>query len=626
MSPAYHCPRLVPLLVLLGPVLWMSTVSRAQGPQGTIRFHAQVDQTQVVVGESITYSLVIENPTQRGASPSAPDFGGLEVVSGPALSQQFITANGATRSIVTYRWELRAPREGSYVIGPSQLALGQAYQTDPITVVAARQPQPQLPLDLQRDNILPAQTQDSGVNAMLDGRLFLRQTVSNPNPYVGEPVLVSIQLYNDRVNFQPQQIHPPDIQGAVVEAVFQASSVDYQLVTHFGRQFQVAPIWQAAVIPGKPGPLTFAGFALDGGIPVNRRATGGVGDPFDAIFNDPFFGPTRLSVNLPAPQVSLNVRPLPAGAPADFSGTVGAFTLTAATDRAQINADDLVTLDLTLEGRGAIELASPPIFPKNSDFELTGQNYKVEKENKGGTIGGRKRFEFVLHPSRPGKLEVPPIRYSLFDPFTAQYRTLQTRPIEINVAPGRPQPLMSEIRPKGAGGGALTERDLNYLLPIARLDTDRPPGLIFHSILFWNGQLFALALLALVIQRDRRRNRLDPARVRRAGAWRALKKRLAACAQKRRKGAGREELAADLEHAVRAFIADRFDVSPEGLTRPEIEQLLHSCAMPAERIARLCELLEACAAIRYAPAGATAGDIDLWSQEIAGLLKECHAE
>ena len=100
--------------------------------------------------------------------------------------------------------------------------------------------------------------------------------------------------------------------------------------------------------------------------------------------------------------------------PADFNGTVGDFTIKAAAEPKQLTEDDLVTLHLTLEGKGAIDLAYDPAFPRSADFQVVGKSTKsTEKNNSGDGIGGRKTYEILLRPIAFGRPPGP--RNSLSD-------------------------------------------------------------------------------------------------------------------------------------------------------------------------------------------------------------------
>lgn len=611
----------------LGPLAaWLLLVALVQfalsaKAQGAIQFTAQVDQPQVEVGEPIHFTLDLSSDgAQLSGEPSLPDLGGLTVRSGPTSSYNTTIINNAVQYAVTYNWVLAAPHEGKFTIGPASMTIdGQTYQSNPVSVMVARQPAQQ-----GGDNsILSAQTEDASLNGQLKGRLFLRAVVSNKEPYVGEPVVITYSLYNldsNRIPLvgQTREIFG-DIEGALRQELFHAKSVDYQSTNFNGQSFQAATLYRIALIPNKTGKLDITGsYQLEGTLRV-RRSPGPSGDPFFDNM-DSFFG-NGVRVTIPSPPIQLNVRPLPTdGQPRNFTGTVGDFTMRAGVDRTKATEDDLVTLKLALEGKGAIDMATPPTFPAMTDFEIVGQNPQVEKQNTPEGLGGRKTFEYVLRPKRAGQLQIPAIDYPIFNPAARKYVTLRSAPIALSISPGK--------APSGGAPQATLEprreserHELNYIKPLHTIQNRRPERLM-DSPLFWLVQALAFALLALAWQRNRNQAHMDPARMRRSGAWRGFQRRLTAIRQQMAGGAGVQETAGQVDQASRGYIADRFNLAPDGLTRPEIERLLLGRAVPRERVQRLCDLIDRCAALRYAPLGSTDGELASWIEEIAVLLKE----
>jgi hypothetical protein len=115
---------------------------------------------------------------------------------------------------------------------------------------------------------------------------------------------------------------------------------------------------------------------------------------------------------------------------------------------------------------------------------------------------------------------------------------------------------------------------------------------------------------------------MDQARMRREGAWRGFARRVRLIRQQSAQGLNPQVLASQVDHAARTCIADHFNLSADGLTRVEIERRLLDHAVPRERVQRLCDLLDQCAALSYAPIISTDGELGGWIDEIAASIKE----
>ena len=185
------------------------------------------------------------------------------------------------------------------------------------------------------------------------------------------------------------------------------------------------------------------------------RAKGFNSGPFsDPFFNDPFggFGQQR-NVELPSDPVVLDVKPLPPGAPASFTGAIGQFTLEVDAEPKQVDVGDPVTVRLTLRGRGNFDRINPPV-PADvvgwRSYPASGK-FRPDDDVK---LSGAKTFEQVFVPAG-SKNTLPTYEFSYLDPGTGKYRTLTTAPITITVnGPATPAPSAPTIAEPPAAANA----------------------------------------------------------------------------------------------------------------------------------------------------------------------------
>ena len=604
------------------------------GAQSVRRFQAQVDRQQVTAGDQLTYTLVIEHDgTKNFQRPTPPDWGGLQPLGAPQSIEKTMIVNRRTQHYLVYQWTLSAPRVGRFTIGPASIQHGgRASQTQPIPIeVLSDAAIEQLPDELKNEGILFAQTKDAQLNNKLKGRLFLRAEISDAKPYVGQPAIVSYWLYHDGVQLRgPISCAPPAVpNGLTSEVLFDAAQLQFQKVQAGPREYQRALIHRMALTPS-PGTHELPGYRMsinvrDGNQRTRRNPRDRFGDPyfdsmFDSFMSDSLFNSNAAQAILASPPIRIEAQPLPdPPATGVFSGTVGDFKLTGAVDRIQASEDEFITLSLTLEGRGAIEMAGAPSFPDNGDFRLDDQSHKVEKDIRKESLGGRKLFEYVLSAKHSGRLQIPTLEYMLFDPYAEAYRIERTGPLSVDVAPG-------QILPAGTATlGMQTPRertvhDLNPLKTVIQLYSHRPELLCYRAV-FWVPQLSALFFLGFAWRHERRRQKLDPAQARRQNAWRSFERRLGPIRHQAAHKDKQADAVGALEQSVRMFIADRFNLSADGLTRPEIERLLEGGVTTSEWVPRFCDLIDRCQARRYSPIGDN-GDIVQWIDDISGLIKE----
>ena len=79
-----------------------------------------------------------------------------------------------------------------------------------------------------------------------------------------------------------------------------------------------------------------------------------------SIFDD-FFGTyTNVTKALKAQGTTIHVEALPKGKPAGFAGGVGHFTLSSNISQTEMQANEAVTLKLTIQGTGNMKLLKTP--------------------------------------------------------------------------------------------------------------------------------------------------------------------------------------------------------------------------------------------------------------------------
>ena len=187
-------------------------------------------------------------------------------------------------------------------------------------------------------------------------------------------------------------------------------------------------------------------------------------DPFDQFFNDPFFDdpfsmrPRQKEITLASETADLTVLPLPAAnRPADFSGAVGHFDLRASASPADVTAGDPITLRLELSGSGDFDRAT---------FQHVGQRQRWKTYTPKGTFQaddsagfqGTKTFEQLIVPEDASAREIPALRFSFFDPKTAQYETRTTAPIPVTIKTPPPSSLTASAAGSRCKRGAAARR------------------------------------------------------------------------------------------------------------------------------------------------------------------------
>ncbi len=426
------------IVMVLSALLALPAYAQSPGPvsdqtlgQRGMVIEAQVDRTTLSTDEWLTLTVAIDAFEAMLAEPRLPALDGFEVI-GTSTSTEMSLNNGRATVKDTYIYQLRPTEAGEWVIGSIEVnAQGRVYRTDPIRVTVTQGtgklqpapspswppsrfnlpslgPMPSLPLDdPSREPMQPMDPADASPE--LKGQdFFVEARVDNPTPYQGEQVIYTFRFYRAVTLLDQPEYEGPAFTGFWHER--QAEQQDYTLQAS-GRTYRVAEL-QSVLFSMVAGPVDIdaARIALPGGL----------------------FSQGQVLRTRP---ISLDVRPLPAGAPADYQGAVGRFTIGAEVDTVETQVNEAVTLRVTLSGQGNIASLPDPVWTEGSEWRAFDSKASVDARLQDGVLVGSRTYERVLVPTVPGQLVLPPIHYSTFDPETETYHTVSTEASEMNVAP-----------------------------------------------------------------------------------------------------------------------------------------------------------------------------------------------
>lgn len=180
-------------------------------------------------------------------------------------------------------------------------------------------------------------------------------------------------------------------------------------------------------------------------LPVARQpidlATGG-----GFSFFDPRPNTEQFLITSAAPTVQ--VKPLPAPAPASFMGAVGQFTFTSKVVPTTAAVGEPITWTLALEGAGNWPVGlGLPAREASKDFHAFAPN--TQRKTKDGTLfEGSLTEDIVLMPTKPGTYTLGPVAYSYFDPAAGTYKTVRTEAVKVTItAASAAQPAASGTTP-----------------------------------------------------------------------------------------------------------------------------------------------------------------------------------
>jgi len=556
--------------------------------QGQSPITATVDRVTLSADETLTLTVTVNTDLNNPPQPMLPSLTGFNIL-GTSTSSQINIINGTLSSMLVYNYRLQPTQAGDLVIDPVSLSVnGQTYTTPPITIQVT-QGTGAPPTAPPAQPAIPADTEFRGQD------LFAEAEVSNPNPYLGEQVTYTFRLYRvaDAFDFFDQPyFEPPTFTGFWSEGDPAQNQYRGQAG---GRIYNVTEL-STTLFPTKVGQITIE--------PAQITIPGG-------FFNS--------SKRLQTQPITLEVKPLPPNALAGFNGAVGQFTLNSSVDTDQSKVNEPITWQVTLSGYGNLKGLPEPNWPEMAGWRSFESQASVNTQSQNGQPGGYVLYERLLVPQQEGQYTIPALEYSYFDPVTAEYRTLTTEPIPVDIAPGDGR-VSQNIAPITKGTQEIVEQvstDIRHLKPVpAQLSFGAQA--VTASSLYWLA--WGVPLVGLVghfVWKRRARYWQNNGHLVRSSQAHKKAKQALARAQK-----GNHNNYNAASQILSTYLAAKLNQPVAGLTHQALADLLAEQAVPTNLIEQIQDCLATGELGRYAPGADDPAHAENLLIEVDGLISD----
>lgn len=580
--------------------------------------------SQVSVGEQFRLSYTINTQDVRGfRAGRIPD--GFEVLMGPSTSTQssFQMVNGHTSSTssVTYTYILVANKNGTFTIPAAHVtADGKSISSNEIQIRVTGQSQQssgggsgsQSGYSQRRQQQNDASEIRPAGSAISGGDLFIKVSASKRRVIEQEPILLTYKVYTV-VGLTDLRGEMPELKNFYTREVPLPNQKSFSVEMLNGRPYKTVTWSQYVMFPQQSGKLEIPSITFNGIVVQQNRNI----DPFEAFFNGGS-GYIEVKKQIKAPGITIDVDPLPAR-PANFSGGVGSFNITAQIDQTDVKANDPVKLRVIVSGLGNMKLLKQPDVKFPKDFDR--YDAKVTDKSKLTTNGleGSVIYDFLAVPRHAGKFEIPPIEFVYYDINERKYKTVTTEGFTLNVA-------------KGSGSGSvsaytaqedvqLLNSDIHY---IHQGDTRQHAAgeFFFGSAEYWIilSSFFAVFVTLLFIFRHRAIENANIVKQRAGRANKVAVKRLKQ-AHKLMKTGQSGAFYDEVMRALWGYVGDKLNMPVEQLSRENISQQLTSHQVSDEVVQQFISALDECEFARYAPGDATGNMNKVYDTALGALTQ-----
>ncbi len=534
----------------------------------------------------------------------APSFKGFSVLSGPnqssSSSMQIINGRMSQSVSYSFTYYLQAGNEGSYTISPAKITVeGKSFETETFTIKVVKATANGGGQQQQQSR---QQQNNQATTTIGDKDLFLKASVSNASPYLGEQVVVTYKLYTSVAIAQYSINKLSSNKGFWSENLTKENEKPKQYKEYLnGKQYIVAEIRKVALFPQESGKLNVEPLEVEviAQIQNQKRRTNSIFDFFD----DPFSSSVQnVKKVLKANNLSINAKPLPTvNKPDDFTGAVGNFTFRSDIDKTELKANDAVNLKFTISGRGNIKLIDKLniVFP--TDFETYDPKINDNINASENGVSGTKTFDYLIIPRNQGVYTIKPVTFTYFDLNKGKYITLSSPEYTLKVAKG-------DGKQNNVAMTSVNQEEIKYIgsdiehIKTKPMQLNKKGQHFFLSDLFFIILLipFVLFVVALIFRRKHIKLKSNIALLKNRKATKVANKRL-----KKAKiylvSREKDKFYVEISQALWGYISDKFSIPLSDLSMDSVKDALAKQNVADEIVTDFIKTLNNCEFARFAP-------------------------
>lgn len=594
----YKTPLLLTVALIMGIISLSAQVTfRASAPNG------------VVMGEQFRLSYTLN---KEGKDLRLPDLKGLEVLFGPSTSRSFSqsTVNGKTtsESSITYTYILVAPEEGNFTIEPASITVdGANYKSNALTINVF--PPDKKPENKQNESAQESSSSSTSANVSANDA-FIRAIVSKSGVYEQEGFTVTFKLYTTLNIVDLGLIEFPEFDGFMSEEISIPSNQQLKMERYNDRNYYTAELKKTLLFPQRSGKITIPRGKLEMvfSVPSGKRVS-------------TFFGTQEVMADVKKTLVTnpltIDVKPLPAGKPANFSNAVGTFSFKPSVNTQQTRANESVIFKLEISGTGNMKLIQNPEIKLPTNFEDYDPTIHNDLQAASNGLTGTRTIEYLTIPRYEGDYDIPPIEFSYFDLQSNSYKTLKSPEYKLQIAKGDPS--------SASSSSFVNQQNVKVESDIRFIKTGTPQytyqnSFFAGSLKFWLWYLipFALFIAYVVINRKRAKENANMALVRTKKANKVAIRRLKV-AEKHLKTHDKEKFYDEVLRALWGYFSDKLSIPVANLTKDNIEAELSNYGIEQNLIRQFTDILNTCEFARYAPTQSDAAMDKLYNETIHAI-------
>ena len=378
----------------------ISTVVYAQKPN----IQLSVNVKPIEVGQMVAFT--VKSNVNGNISINLPaTFTEAGVMNG---MEQTMDGNGNMIFSISYTQQGVFSKPGKYTITASVKDKSKTYKSNDLAIVVRKKGEAKSKKNFE-------QSEDDISNHNLKEAVFGIIQKSKRKMYEGEPLILESKIFSKINVTNIVQYQPFTIKGAVESFdIEKTDNVSINRENYKGNAFLTFSYGKQLVFPATAGKYIIKPFAM-----VLRYNNGGFFD---------------RDLQFESNATYVDVLPLPKGAPKDFNGGVGKFTVATSLSKTKAKVGDILTYVVKVSGKGNMHAISKPTLNLPSNLALYGDpEVKEDIDYTEDGVEGDKTYKFFLKVASGGKVEMNPFTLSYFDPSLKKYVTLKEKSISLDL-------------------------------------------------------------------------------------------------------------------------------------------------------------------------------------------------
>ena len=543
----------------------------------------------IEVGDVFYIYIEVTDLRDRPSVPSSVPGAKILYFDHTAQMSQMTSVNGNVRQSTSDTWTvtLKAQKEGTFSFGPVSVG---GVKSNVLRYTIGKQGSSGGGREPSRQQPSAATDDDSSKPKFIgkgDGNLFMRASVSETNVYEQQALVYTVKLYTtyDAIKFIGATAAPKFDGFVVEESKAISNSLSYE--TYNGKSYATAVIARYIIFPQMTGQLKVVGNTYT--VSVDQRE----------YYHDPFWGnmavSSPLQLNVSPNDLVVNVRPLPAPKPADFSGGVGKFTLSSQLKSKDFKTNQAASIEYIVTGTGNLKYVQLPdlstLYP--AQLEVYTPTTDVKANVGSSNVSGSVSFDYSFMPLEEGTFKIPSIRLVYFNPETGKYETSESKSYDITVEKGK------------SSGKSQTNSRLRFdpeLQDVDASDLSLVHIPYIYKWVYWLWFILPFAMLSIsgIVYRNYMKSHADLAAFNSRRANKLAGRRLRKAYANMKKG-NVEAFYDELLIALWGYLGDKLKMPTSELMRDNIKAVLDKNGIPEEQTAKLLESLDNCEYVKYSP-------------------------